>query len=71
MLLSKAAGAKWDIAWESCVVENGFVSNGDKKLRFGELVVDALKQDLPDPVPLRSNPVNNLVGQDVPRLDLP
>lgn len=71
VLLSKAAGAKWDIAWESCIVENGFVSNGDKKLRFGELVVDALKQDLPDPVPLRSDPVNNLVGQDVPRLDLP
>ncbi|QTD55368.1 xanthine dehydrogenase family protein molybdopterin-binding subunit [Parasphingorhabdus cellanae] len=71
VLLSKAAGAKWDVGWESCIVENGFVSNGEKKLRFGELVGDALEQDLPDPVPLRSNPVNNLVGQDVPRLDLP
>jgi isoquinoline 1-oxidoreductase subunit beta len=71
VLLSKAAGEKWDVAWESCIVENGFVSNGDKKLRFGELVADALKQELPDPIPLRSSPVNNLVGQDVPRLDMP
>lgn len=71
ILLSKAAAKKWDVEWEACTAENGFISNGEKRLRFGELVTDALKQDLPDPVPLRSNPVNNLVGQDLPRLDLP
>lgn len=71
VLLSKAAAKKWDVEWEACTAENGFISNGEKRLRFGELVADALKQDLSDPVPLRSNPVNNLVGQDLPRLDLP
>lgn len=71
VLLSKAAAEKWGVEWEACTTENGFVSNGENRLRFGELVADALKQDLPDPVPLRSSPVNNLVGQDLPRLDLP
>lgn len=71
VLLTKAAAEKWDVSWEACTAENGFVSNGEKRLRFGELIADALKQDLPDPVPLRSSPANNLVGQDLPRLDLP
>ncbi len=71
ILLSKAAAEKWDVEWETCIAENGFISNGDNKMRFAELVASALKQDLPDPVPLRSDPVNNLVGQDIPRLDLP
>ncbi len=71
VLLSKAAAEKWDVEWETCIAENGFISNGDNRVRFGELIASALKQDLPDPVPLRSDPVNNLVGQDIPRLDLP
>ncbi|MEP2103657.1 MAG: molybdopterin cofactor-binding domain-containing protein [Parasphingorhabdus sp.] len=71
VLLSKAAAVKWDVEWESCTAENGFISNGERNMRFGELVADALKQDLPDPVPLLSSPANNLVGQDLPRLDMP
>ena len=71
ILLTKAAATKWDVAWESCTVENGIISNGDKKLRFGELVRDAITQSLPDPVPLRPAGTGNLIGQDVPRLDLP
>ena len=71
VLLTKAAAARWDVAWETCTVENGVISNGDKKLRFGELVRDAAQQDLPDPVPLRPAGEGNLIGQDVPRLDLP
>lgn len=71
VLLSKAAASRWDVEWEACEVKNGIVSHGDKSLRFGELVADAVAQDLPEPVPLRSSPVNDLVGQDVPRLDLP
>ncbi len=71
VLLTKAAAARWDVAWEICTVENGIISNGDKKLRFGELVRDAVTQNLPDPVPLRPAGAGNLIGQDVPRLDLP
>ncbi len=71
VLLSKAAAKKWDVEWEACTSENGFISNGENKLRFGELVADAVQQELPDPVPLLSSPANNLVGQDLPRLDMP
>lgn len=71
ILLTKAAAARWDVAWESCTVENGIISHGTRTLRFGELVRDAATQDLPDPVPLRPAGTGNLIGQDVPRLDLP
>ena len=71
VLLTKAAAARWDVAWETCTVENGVISSGDKKLRFGEVVRDAAAQTLPDPVPLRPAGEGNLIGQDVPRLDLP
>ncbi|MEP3225919.1 MAG: molybdopterin cofactor-binding domain-containing protein [Parasphingorhabdus sp.] len=71
VLLSKAAAQKWEVEWESCTAENGFISSGENKIRFGELIAEAVNQQLPDPVPLRSEPANNLVGQDLPRLDLP
>ncbi len=71
VLLTKAAAAKWDVSWEACTVENGIIANGDKTLRFGELVRDAASQSLPDPVPLRTAGAGSLIGQDVPRLDLP
>ncbi len=71
VLLSKAAAKRWEVEWEACTSENGFIQNGENKLRFGELVADALQQELPDPVPLLSSPANNLVGQDLPRLDMP
>ena len=71
VLLTKAAAARWDVPWEACTVENGVISGGGKKLRFGEVVRDAVGQDLPDPVPLRPAGEGNLIGQDVPRLDLP
>ncbi len=71
VLLTKAAAARWGVAWETCTVENGVISGGDKKLRFGEVVRDAAGQNLPDPVPLRPAGEGNLIGQDVPRLDLP
>ncbi|WP_417593653.1 molybdopterin cofactor-binding domain-containing protein [Parasphingorhabdus sp.] len=71
VLLTKAAADRWDVAWETCAVENGIISSGDKKLRFGELVRDAAKQTLPDPVPLRPAGEGHLIGQDVPRLDMP
>ena len=71
VLLSKAAAARWDVAWEICTVENGIVANGGRTFRFGELVRDAVTQTLPDPVPLRPAGAGTLIGTDVPRLDLP
>ena len=71
ILLTKAAAAQWDVPWESCTVDNGIISHGDRSARFGQLVRDAASQQLPDPVPLRPAGTGQLTGQDVPRLDLP
>ncbi len=71
VLLTKAAAERWDVPWEACTVENGMIANGEKSLRFGALVREAASQNLPDPVPLRTAGAGSLIGQDVPRLDLP
>lgn len=71
VLLSKAAAARWDAAWESLEVADGFVKNGKQQLRFGELADDAATLALPDPLPLRAAGAGALLGRDLPRLDLP
>ncbi|MDZ7587861.1 MAG: molybdopterin cofactor-binding domain-containing protein [Parasphingorhabdus sp.] len=71
VLLAKAAAARWDVPWESCIVERGMVREGKRELKFGELVEAAAKLDLPDPLPLRPEFANGVVGQDVTRLDMP
>lgn len=71
VLLCKAAAARWDIGWETCETKGGFVWWGKEKLRFGELAAEAVKHDLPDMLPLRPRADDDLVGRDLPRLDLP
>ncbi len=70
-LLTKAAAARWDVPWESCTVTNGIISSEGRELRFGEVVVEATEQDLPNPIPLKPDSEITLVGDDVARLDLP
>jgi isoquinoline 1-oxidoreductase beta subunit len=70
-LLCMAAAKRWQIDWKACDTEAGFVVRGSDKLRFGELATAAAKLDPPDPVPLRGPEERSLVGQSVPRLDLP
>ena len=69
-LLCQAAAARWDIAWEQCRTERGFVLAGKRRLSFAELVVEASALDLPSPIPLNPSPRNRLSGRDAPRLDL-
>ncbi|MES2781965.1 MAG: molybdopterin cofactor-binding domain-containing protein [Pseudomonadota bacterium] len=69
-LLCQAAAARWDIAWEQCRTERGFVLAGKRRLSFAELVVEAAALDLPSPIPLNPSPRNRLSGRDAPRLDL-
>ena len=71
VLLCKAAAARWGIAWESCDIVNGIVTDGQKKLRIGELAADAVTFTLPDILPYRQGGDDRLAGQDLPRLDLP
>jgi isoquinoline 1-oxidoreductase beta subunit len=71
VLLCKAAGKRWGIGWESCDIQNGLVTDGKRKLRIGELALEASTFDLPEILPLRQDSDGRLVGEDVPRLDLP
>nr|WP_232343475.1 molybdopterin cofactor-binding domain-containing protein [Novosphingopyxis sp. YJ-S2-01] len=70
-MLCQAAAARWDVAWESCQAQDGFVVYQQKRLRFGELVDEAAALDPPDPVPLLPSPRNILSGTDQLRLDVP
>ena len=76
--LAMAAGERWDVAPEECVVEGGLVRHGDKRARFGELAARASAMLPPDPPPLRPEPASEqpLAGlaapaQTFPRIDAP
>jgi isoquinoline 1-oxidoreductase beta subunit len=69
--LCKAAAGRWDVDWESCETEAGFVVHADKRLRFGALAADAAGLEAPDPAPLRTGERGRVAGQSVPRLDTP
>ena len=69
-LLCQAAAARWDIAWEQCRTDRGFVIAGKRRLSFAELVVAASALDVPSPIPLNPSARNHLSGRDAPRLDL-
>jgi isoquinoline 1-oxidoreductase beta subunit len=69
--LCMVAAARWDVAWEACDTEAGFVIHEGRRARFGELAADAAGLDVPDPAPLRVGDRGRLVGQSLPRLDTP
>lgn len=77
-MLAMAAAERWDIAWEECGADAGFVVHGEKRLRFGELAAEASAFEPPDPPPLRSEfaaeePLAGPADAETafPRLDLP
>ncbi|KKC27527.1 aldehyde oxidase [Sphingomonas sp. SRS2] len=70
-LLCMAAAERWKIDWKACDTEGGFVVRGGDRLRFGELAEAAARLDPPDPLELRAPAERKLVGQSVPRIDLP
>jgi len=73
VLLCKAAAARWDVAWESCDIAGGLVTDGQRRLKIGELAAEAAAFTLPDIVPERApdTGADRLLGQDLPRIDLP
>lgn len=55
VLLCKAAAARWDAQWESCDIVDGFVTDGQHRLRIGELAAEAVGFALPDAIPERND----------------
>ena len=70
-LLMKAAAKRWDAEWETLDTAGGFVLNGPQRLSFASLAGEAAELELPDELPVRGGPNNRLVGQSLPRIDLP
>ncbi|EZP71691.1 Aldehyde oxidase [Sphingomonas paucimobilis] len=72
VLLCQAAAARWDVAWESCDIQNGIISDGgQRKLKIGEVAEEAAAFGLPEILPFRQGQADRLAGQDLPRLDTP
>ena len=70
-LLIQAAARRWDVDWADCATEAGFVTHAGKRLRFAELVDDAVRETVPDPLPIGVQGAGALMGKAVPRLDAP
>lgn len=73
VLLSKAAAARWGVEWEQCGITRGIVTDGQRRLKIGELAAEAVGFALPDELPLRADDDGGerLGGRDIPRLDTP
>ena len=73
VLLARAAARRWDVAWEACSAERGFITHEGKRVRFAELAAEAGADPdaLPDPLPIGQGGAGRLVGRSVPRLDAP
>ncbi|MEM8695046.1 MAG: molybdopterin cofactor-binding domain-containing protein [Pseudomonadota bacterium] len=70
-VLCKAAAARWDVDWQACDTEDGFVVFGEQRLRFGELAAEAASYSPPDTLILRNPAGRPITGQSMPRIDLP
>lgn len=71
-LLCMAAAARWNVGWEQCYTEGGFVRYARQRLRFGELA-EAAAAETPPAIAPRRPPGEDarLTGRPLPRLDLP
>ena len=72
-MLVAAAAAEWSVEPASLVVERGVVSHppSHRTATFGELAAKASGQPVPADVPLKDPKDFKLIGQKLPRVDLP
>lgn len=77
-MLMQAAAARWNVAWEECEAQDGFVSHENKRLAFGQLAQEAAAFAPPSTPPLRPEPMAERPAEfppgaplQYPRLDLP
>lgn len=72
-MLIAAAAKKWEVGADTCKAKDGYVVHGhpERSFRFGELVVDAAKLEIPNlnKVPLKNSDDFMIVGRDTHRLD--
>lgn len=71
IMLCAAAARHWDVDAAECDTEAGFVIHEGKRLGFGDVSADAAALQPPDTLQLRPAGSGKLVGEPLPRLDLP
>lgn len=78
VMLAKAAARRWDVSWEECAAQDGFIVHDKKRLSFADLVAEAVDFTPPDPPVLRAQPPQERAAEfpsgaplRAPRLDLP
>jgi isoquinoline 1-oxidoreductase beta subunit len=70
-LLCMAAGKRVGADWRACDTEEGFVTRGADRFRFGELAVEAAGFTPPSMPPLRRPGEGGIAGEPLSRLDAP
>lgn len=77
-MLAMAAADRWDVNWEECDAQGGFIVHDKRKLAFAELVDAAASFTPPSPAVARVQPPAERPGEfpagaplNYPRLDLP
>lgn len=68
-LLVSAAARSWSVAESTLRTEDGRVTDGTRRARYGELVAIARDLEPPDRVRLKDRATFRFIGQTVPRLD--
>ncbi|MES2847902.1 MAG: xanthine dehydrogenase family protein molybdopterin-binding subunit, partial [Bacteroidota bacterium] len=71
ILLVQAAAEHWGVQPSTCKTANGFITSGDKKLSYGEMVVAASTLTPPAEIPLRTKDQWKYIGKGLKRLDAP
>jgi isoquinoline 1-oxidoreductase beta subunit len=70
-MLVEAAARRWQIPVERLRAESGCVTDGARRLRYGELVADAAQSARPKELALKSSENFTLLGKNLQRLDGP
>lgn len=77
-MLAQAAADRWNVSWEECDAQGGFIVHDKKRLAFGELVEAAADYSPPNPAVARAQPPAERPAEfpagaplRFPRLDLP
>ena len=77
-VLAMAAADRWDVAWEECDAQDGFIVHNKRRLAFAELVQEAAQYTPPSPAVARAEPPQERGSEfpagaplRYPRLDLP
>ncbi|WFU15284.1 molybdopterin cofactor-binding domain-containing protein [Bradyrhizobium sp. CB3481] len=71
--LVKRAAERLELALEDLVIEDGLIRGKDNRsVSYGELIAgETIQLELADDVPVKSPDAYSIVGQSVPRVDLP